>query len=146
MGVFHPDLVGIQARVLQRLGSRRVLVVHGADGMDEITITGETFIAELKDGEVREYTVHPNQFGLQTATLSDISVDCVASSRAMLLDVLNGQPGPARDIVLLNAGATLYVAGISDTLAAGVALAARTIDEGRARVKLEDLIKVSNSL
>lgn len=146
MGVFHPDLVGIQARVLERLGSRRVMVVHGADGLDEITLTGDTLIAELKDGEVREYTLHPGQFGLATATLADIGVDSVSSSREKLLGVLDGKPGAARDIVLLNAGAALYVAGIGASMAAGVALAAQTIDSGAARAKLEAFVKFSNSL
>ncbi|MDD2684874.1 MAG: anthranilate phosphoribosyltransferase [Gallionella sp.] len=145
MGVFHPDLVGIQARVLQRLGSKRVMVVHGADGMDEITITGSTSIAELKDGEVREYTVHPQQFGLNTAALQDISVANVEASRLMLLDVLDNQSGAARDIVLLNAGATIYVAGLSDTLENGVKKAAEVIASGAAKDKLAQLVKISNA-
>ncbi len=145
MGVFHPDLVGIQARVLQRLGSKRVMVVHGADGMDEITITGSTSIAELKDGEVREYTVHPQQFGLNTAALQDISVANVEASRLMLLDVLDNQLGAARDIVLLNAGATIYVAGLSSTLENGVKKAAEVLASGAAKDKLAQLIKISNA-
>jgi anthranilate phosphoribosyltransferase len=145
MGVFHPDLVGIQARVLQRLGSKRVMVVHGADGMDEITITGSTSIAELKEGEVREYTVHPQQFGLNTAALQDISVANVEASRLMLLDVLDNQSGAARDIVLLNAGATIYVAGLSDTLENGVKKAAEVIASGAAKDKLAQLVKISNA-
>jgi anthranilate phosphoribosyltransferase len=144
MGVFHADLVGIQARVLQRLGSKRVMVVHGEDGMDEITITGSTAIAELKDDQVREYTVHPKQFGLNTASLQDISVANVEASRLMLLSVLDNQPGAARDIVLLNAGATIYVAGLSDTLENGVKKAAEIIASGAAKAKLEELIRASN--
>ncbi len=144
MGVFHPDLVGIQARVLQRLGSRRVMIVHGADGMDEITVTGDTSVAELKDGEVREYTVNPAQFGLSTAPLSDINVANVGESRSMLLSVLEGKPGAARDIVLMNAGATIYVAGLSDTLEDGVKKAAEMIDSGAAGEKLNQLISASN--
>ena len=120
MGVFHPDLVGIQARVLQRLGSRHVLVVNGSDGLDEITISGPTNVAELKDGQVNEYTVTPEQFGLQSAPLDAIRVADAAQAKAMLLDVLDNQAGAARDIVLLNAGAAIYVAGLSDTLANGV--------------------------
>jgi anthranilate phosphoribosyltransferase len=146
MGVFHPDLVGIQARVLQRLGSRRVMVVHGADGMDEITLTGETMIAELKDNHVREYTIHPEQFGLNVSPLQTISVDSVAASRAMLLAALEGQPGAARDIVQLNAGASIYVAGISDTLEHGVGLAAETIASGAAMNTLRQMIEVSNEI
>lgn len=145
MGVFHSDLVGIQARVLQRLGSKRVMVVHGADGMDEITITGSTSIAELKDGEVHEYTVHPQQFGLNTAALQDISVANVEASRLMLLDVLDNQSGAARDIVLLNAGATIYVAGLSNTLENGVKKAAEVIASGAAKDKLAQLVKISNA-
>ncbi len=145
MGVFHPDLVGIQARVLQRLGSKRVMVVHGADGLDEITISGNTAIAELKDGEVREYTIHPQQFGLSIAALDKISVANVEESRKMLLSVLDNQPGAARDIVLLNAGATIYVAGLSDTLEAGVKKAAEMLASGAAKNKLEQLIQISNA-
>ncbi len=145
MGVFHPDLVGIQARVLQRLGSQRVMIVHGEDGMDEITITGDTSVAELKDGEVREYTVHPSQFGLSAARLSDINVSNVNESRLMLLSVLEGKLGAARDIVLMNAGATIYVAGLSDTLENGVKKAAEMIDSGAAREKLNQLISASNT-
>lgn len=144
MGVFHRDLVGIQARVLQRLGSRRVLVVHGEDGLDEITLSGNTTVAELKDGEVREYTLNPQQFGLGIASLQDISVANVEESRAMLLSVLDNKPGAARDIVLLNAGAAIYVAGVSDTLENGVKKAAETIASGAAKEKLRQLVIVSN--
>ncbi|HEU0282686.1 MAG TPA: anthranilate phosphoribosyltransferase [Gallionella sp.] len=145
MGVFHPDLVGIQARVLQRLGSKRVLVVHGEDGMDEITISGNTQVAELKDGIVTEYTVHPSQFGLATASLQEISVDSVHASRDMLLGVLNNQAGPARDIVLMNAGAAIYLAGLADTLPHGVKKAAEIVASGAAKNKLEQLIHISNA-
>ena len=145
MGVFHPDLVGIQARVLQRLGSQRVMVVHGEDGMDEITIAGNTLVAELKDGEVREYTVHPSQFGLDTATLAEISVANVEESKTMLLGVLNNQSGAARDIVLMNAGATIYVAGLSDTLENGVKKAAEMLVSGAAKAKLAELVQASNA-
>ncbi|MFH0934640.1 MAG: anthranilate phosphoribosyltransferase, partial [Pseudomonadota bacterium] len=130
LGVFHPDLVGIQARVLQRLGSKRVMVVHGADGLDEITLTGDTMVAELKDGEVREYTVHPKQFGLSTAALEDIQATNVQASRDMILDVLDNLPGPALDIVLMNAGASVYLAGLADTLENGVKKAAEVIASG----------------
>ncbi len=145
MGVFHADLVGIQARVLQRLGSRRVLIVHGEDGMDEITLSGNTLVAELKDGEVREYTVHPQQFGLNTADLSTISVASVQDSRDMLLGVLNNQPGPARDIVQLNAGAAIYVAGKAPSLAEGVVHAGELLASGAAKARLDHLIEISNT-
>ncbi|ADE10518.1 anthranilate phosphoribosyltransferase [Sideroxydans lithotrophicus] len=145
MGVFHPDLVGIQARVLQRLGSRHVLVVNGADGLDEITISGPTNVAELKGGQVNEYTVTPEQFGLQSAPLDTIRVANAAEAKDMLLGVLDNKPGPARDIVLLNAGAAIYVAGLADTLANGVSKASATISSGAAKDKLAQLIKISNA-
>ncbi len=146
MGVFHPDLVGIQARVLQRLGSRRVMVVHGIDGLDEITLTGETMVAELKDGEVREYTIHPEQFGLATATLGDLHAANVQASRDMILDVLDNRTGPALNIVLLNAGASIYLAGLTDTLENGVKKAAEVIASGTAKDKLAQLARLSSSL
>ena len=146
MGVFHADLVGIQARVLQRLGSKRVLVVHGADGMDEITLSGDTMVAELKDDEVQEYTVNPQQFGLQAADQDAISVNSVEQSRDMLLGVLDNQPGPARDIVLLNAGAAIYVAGKAESLADGVGKAAGVLSAGAAKDKLQQLAAFSNRL
>ena len=121
MGVFHQDLVGIQARVLQRLGSRHVLVVHGADGMDEISISEGTYIAELKDGQVSEYTVHPDLFGLTTAPLNMLRVANIDEAREKLLGVLNNEVGAPRDIVQLNAGAAIYVAGLAGTLEDGVA-------------------------
>ena len=146
MGVFHPDLVGIQARVLQRLGSRHVLVVHGSDGLDEITISGASYIAELKDGSISEYTVQPSDFGLHAAPLDTIRVTHVAEAQAMLLGVLDNRPGPARDIVLLNAGAAIYASGISATLAEGVRRAAGVIAGGAAKDKLAQLVRISNEV
>ncbi len=145
MGVFHPDLVGIQARVLQRLGSRHVLAVNGSDGLDEITISGPTNVAELKDGQVTEYTVKPEEFGLQSAPLDEIRVADAAGAKAMLLGVLDNQAGAARDIVQLNAGAAIYVAGLTDSLAHGVKKAAEVVASGAARNKLEQLIQTSNA-
>ena len=145
MGVFHPDLVGIQARVLQRLGSRHVLVVNGSDGLDEITISGPSSIAELKDGEVREYTVTPEQFGLPSASLESIRVATVDEAKAMLIGVLDNLPGAARDIVLLNAGAAIYVAGLTSTLAEGVKKAEEVIASGAAKHKLAQLIQLSHA-
>ena len=144
LGVFHPDLVGIQARVLQRLGSRHVLVVHGEDGLDEITLSGNTLVAELKDGDVREYTVHPQQFGMGTSSLQDLNAPDVQASRAMLLGVLDNRPGPARDIVQLNAGAAIYLAGLGDTLELGVKQAGEIIASGAAKAKLAQLVEMSN--
>ncbi|MFA6016121.1 MAG: anthranilate phosphoribosyltransferase [Gallionellaceae bacterium] len=145
MGVFHPDLVGIQARVLQRLGSRHVLIVHGSDGLDEITLSGMSYIAELKDGEVKEFTVTPEEFGLKSAPLTDIRVSNVADAKAMLLGVLDNQPGAARDIVLLNAGAAIYAAGVADSLAHGIQKAGETIASGAAKNKLLQLVEISNA-
>ncbi len=144
MGVFHQDLVGIQARVLQRLGSRHVLVVHGADGMDEISISDGTYIAELKDDKVNEYTVHPTLFGLTTAPLNMLRVANIDEAREKLLSVLNDEIGAPRDIVQLNAGAAIYVAGLANTLEAGVAKADQVIASGAAKAKLEQLVALSN--
>lgn len=145
MGVFHQDLVGIQARVLHRLGSRHVLVVNGSDGLDEITISGDTNIAELKDGQVSEYTVTPEQFGLQSVPLDSIRVATVDEAKAMLLGVLNNEAGAARDIVQLNAGAAIYAAGITATLADGIKKAAEVIASGAAKHKLAELIRQSHA-
>lgn len=140
MGVFHPDLVGIQARVLQRLGSNHVLVVYGMEGLDEISIAGETMVGELKEGEVREYTIHPRQFGLQTADISAIRVADGAQSREMVLAALEGRSGPARDIVALNAGAAIYACGLADSLEQGVEKALALIESGAARRKVDELV------
>jgi anthranilate phosphoribosyltransferase len=144
MGVFHPDLVGIQARVLQRLGSRHVLVVNGNDGLDEITISGPSYVGELKNGEVNEYTITPEEFGLKSTPLDEIRVTNAAEAKAMLLGVLDNKAGPARDIVLLNAGAAIYAAGLTDTLALGVKKAGEIITSGAAKNKLAQLVQISN--
>ncbi|MDD4929282.1 MAG: anthranilate phosphoribosyltransferase [Gallionella sp.] len=146
LGVFHPDLVGIMARVLQRLGSLHVLVVHGADGMDEISINSESFIAELKNGEITEYTVSPEQFGMNRASNDLLRVANVGEACAMLCAVLDNTPGAPRDIVTLNAGAAIYVAGLSASLADGIARAAEVIADGSAKAKLEQLIEFSRLL
>jgi anthranilate phosphoribosyltransferase len=138
MGVFHPDLVGIQARVLQRLGSRHVMVVYGVEGLDEISIAGETMVGELKDGEVREYAIHPRQFGLRSADLSAIRVSETAQSKDMLLAALEGRSGPGRDIVALNAGAAIYVSGLAESLERGVDAALTLIASGAARRKVDE--------
>ncbi|MDB5863718.1 MAG: anthranilate phosphoribosyltransferase [Betaproteobacteria bacterium] len=140
MGVFHPDLVGIQARVLQRLGSRRVMIVHGVQGLDEIALSGATMIAELKDGDIREYTVSPADFGLRAADPEAIRVATVDESKAMMLDALANKAGAARDIVALNAGASIYVAGLAPTLPAGVQLALSTLNSGAARRKVDEFV------
>jgi anthranilate phosphoribosyltransferase len=144
LGVFHPDLVGILVRVLARLGSRHVMVVHGSDGMDEITLAGETLIGELKDGEVTEYRIHPREFGLETCDSDALKVWDATQAKDMLLAVLDGLPGPARDIVLFNAGAAIYVADRAATLGEGIATARAVIDSGAAREKLAQLVEFSN--
>ena len=144
MGVFDKSLTGKLARVLQQLGSEHVLVVHGADGMDEISFTGDTFVAELKNSQVTEYVVNPRQFGLGIHRLKDIQIQNAEESKAMILDVLKGKKGSARDIVLMNAGAAIYVAGIASSLQAGIEKAAEVIDNGAALEKLNQLIERSN--
>jgi anthranilate phosphoribosyltransferase len=146
LGVFHPDLVGIQARVLQRLGSRHVMVVHGLDGLDEISISGGTLVGELRQGEVQEYTVNPEQFGIEPSGLEAIRVQDAAHSKQMVLSVLNNHPGPARDIVVLNAGAAIYVAGVTRTLERGVEKAREAIESGAAKAKLDQFVGFSASL
>lgn len=145
MGVFHPDLVGIMARVMQRLGAQHVLVVHGMDGMDEISLGATTMVAELQDGEVREYTVHPEDFGFAMASTRNLRVENAEESRAILLATLENQPGPARDIVTLNAGAALYAANLSDSLADGIRHAREVIASGAARAKLEEFVRQTRS-
>ncbi len=145
MGVFLRDLTAKLAHVLQQLGSRHVLVVHGSDGMDEISISAPTFIAELKDGKISEYTVTPEEFGLKSAPVNAIQVSDADTAMAMLVSVLDNQAGAARDIVLLNAGAAIYVGGLADSLAHGVKKAAETISSGAAKHKLAQLIEASNT-
>jgi len=146
IGVFQKELTVKLAQVLKQLGSSHVMVVHGADGMDEISISGPTFVAELKDGSVREYTVKPQDFGLQAAPLNNIQVSNADEAKAMLEAVLNNQAGASRDIVLLNAGAAIYVSGIAATLADGVAKATAVIASGSAKQKLEQLVQLSNTI
>jgi anthranilate phosphoribosyltransferase len=144
MGVFDQSLTAKLAKVLQQLGSEHVLVVHGADGMDEISFTGDTFVAELKNGQVTEYRINPAQLGLALHALKDIQIQNAEESKAMILAVLNGKPGAARDIVLMNAGAAIYASGLVDTMQAGVDKAAAVIDSGAALEKLHQLISYSN--
>jgi anthranilate phosphoribosyltransferase len=146
MGVFHPDLVGIQVRVLQRLGAQHALVVHGQDGLDEISLGATTLVAELKDGVVREYAIHPEDFGFTMASNRQLRVEGPEQSRQMLLGVLDGQPGPARDIVLLNAGAALYAANVAGSLVEGIEKAEAVLDSGAARAKLDAFVQTTQSL
>ncbi|MCK6411327.1 MAG: anthranilate phosphoribosyltransferase [Azonexus sp.] len=146
MGVFHPDLVGIQVRVMQRLGAERVLVVHGRDNLDEISLGASTLVGELQDGEIREYEIHPEDFGLQMLSLRHLRVGSAAESKAMMLGALENQPGAAREIVCLNAGAALYVANVATSLAAGIALAREAIVSGAARAKLDQFVQCTQRL
>ena len=145
MGVFHPDLVGIQARVLKQLGSRHVMIVHGLDGLDEITLSGSTMIAELKDGHVEEYQIEPAMYGLKTVPSQALRATDAAESKAILLAVLDNESGPARDIVALNAGAAIYVSGLTLTLKDGVTKALEVLDSGAAKQKLDQLLMISES-
>ena len=146
MGVFHPDLVGIQARVLQRLGSHHVMVVHGEEGLDEISPAGETYVAELKNDEVSEYTIHPRRFGMKQADLTMIRVDDPAAAKQMLLESLEGVHPVARDVVALNAGAAIYTAGLTDSHEAGVRKALEVIESGAARAKLDEFVQFTGRL
>ena len=146
MGVFHPDLVGIQVRVLQRLGVERALVVHGKDGLDEISLGGATLVGELRDGKVREYEIEPEQFGIPMASSRNLRVSDAGESKAMLLHVLDGLDGVAHNIVLLNAGAALYAAGVAASIADGIEHARAAIDDGTARAKLDQFVATTLSL
>lgn len=146
MGVFHPDLVGIQVRALQRLGAEHALVVYGRDGMDEVSLGAATMVGELKNGEITEYEIHPEDFGLQMSSNRALKVDTPEQSRDMLLGVLAGASGPAREIVCLNAGAALYAANVVADIASGIARARAAIDSGAARAKLEQLVARTHAL
>ncbi len=146
MGVFHPDLVGILVRVMQRLGAERVLVVHGKDCLDEISLGATTMVGELKDGEVREYEIHPEDYGLQMQSLRQLRVGSAGESREMLLGVLANQPGAAREIVCLNAGAALYVANVAESIGDGIAKAREAIASGAARAKLDQFVQCTQRL
>jgi anthranilate phosphoribosyltransferase len=144
LGVYRRDLTGTLARVLGRLGSRRAFVVHGADGLDEITITGLTHVAELRDGEVEEYDMDPADYGLERASPESIRGGDGEENARIVREVLHGKKGPRRDVVLLNAAAALVVTGVAPRMTDGVTVAARVIDAGKAQEKLERLIEVTN--
>ena len=146
MGVFHPDLVGIQVRALQRLGAEHAVVVYGRDGMDEVSLGAATLVGELRHGEIREYEIHPEDFGLPMASNRALRVESPEQSSAMLLGVLDNEVGAARDIVILNAGAALYAANVAESMFSGVALARDAIETGAAREKLDQLIAVTRQL
>ena len=145
MGVFHPDLVGIQVRVMKLLGADHVLVVYGKDEIDEISLGAATMIGELKDGQVREYEIHPEDFGLQMVATRNLRVANAAESKEVLLSALSNQPGAARDIVVLNAGSALYAANVADSIGAGIVLAREAIASGAARAKVDEFVKFTQS-
>ena len=146
MGVFHPDLVGIQVRVMQRLGAQHVLVVWGKDGMDEISLGAATQVGELKDGQIVEYEIHPEDFGLAMRSNRSLRVETPDQSKAMLLGALSNEPGAARDIVALNAGAALYAANVAGSIADGIRLAREALANGAARAKLDELVRCTQKL
>ncbi len=146
MGVFHLDLVGIQARVLQQLGAKHVLVVHGEDGLDEITLGVKTYAAELKNGVVTEFVIDPAELGFGVVAMDELKVSDKDASKAVLLNVLNNKPGAAKDIVIINAGAAIYVAGLAADLPGGVARAREMIESGLARKKLDQLVAFTSSI
>ena len=145
MGVFHPDLVGIQVRALQRLGAEHAVVVYGRDGMDEVSLGAATLVGELKNGEVREYEIHPEDFGLQMQSNRSIKVETPEESVTMLRGVLDNAPGAAKEIVQLNAGATLYAAGVASTIADGIERARTAIESGAAKAKLDQVVAFSQA-
>jgi len=146
MGVFHPDLVGIQVRALQRLGAQRALVVWGRDGMDEITLGAGTLVGELREGKVREYEIHPEDFGIGMAASRNLRVENADESRTMLLQALDGAEGLPREVVALNAGAALYVTGLATSIAAGVEMARDAIMSGAAQTKRREFVAATRRL
>ena len=146
MGVFHEDLVGIQVRALQRLGAEHALVVYGRDGMDEVSLGAATLVGELKNGQITEYEIHPEDFGLPMVSNRALKVETPEQSRQMLLDVLSGATGAAHDIVCLNAGAALYAANVAASIQDGIAKARAAIASGAAKAKLEALVVRTHAL
>jgi anthranilate phosphoribosyltransferase len=146
MGVFHPDLVGIQVRALQRLGAEHAVVVYGRDGMDEVSLGAATMVGEYKDGDIREYEIHPEDFGLTMASNRALKVETPEQSKAMLRSVLDDEPGPARDIVILNAGVALYAANLASTMADGVAMAREALTSGKALAKMHQFVARTKEL
>ena len=146
MGVFHPDLVGIQVRALQRLGAEHALVVYGRDGMDEVSLGAATLVGELKNGQITEYEIHPEDFGLPMVSNRALKVETPEQSRQMLLDVLSAATGAAHDIVCLNAGAALYAANVAASIQDGIAKARNAIASGAAKAKLEALVVRTHAL
>ena len=146
MGVFNAELVGIQARALRSLGAQHAVVVYGRDGIDEVSLGASTLVCEVKNDTLSEYEIHPDDFGLAMASQRTLRVETPEESRRMLLSVLDNQPGPARDIVMLNSGVALYAADVASTMAEGVSMAREAIATGRARAKLAEFVGVTQSL
>ena len=146
MGVFHPDLVGIQVRALQRLGTDHAVVVYGRDGMDEVSLGAATLVGELKNGEITEYEIHPEDFGLPMASNRALKVETPEQSRAILMGVLDNQPGAARDIVMLNAGVALYAANVAGTMKEGLEKARVAIESGAAKTRLAQFVAATQAL
>jgi anthranilate phosphoribosyltransferase len=140
MGVFHPDLVGIQVRALERLGAEHALVVYGQDGLDEVSLGAATLVGELKNGKITEYQIHPEDFGFAMSSNRALRVETPEQSRAMLQGVLDNQEGPARDIVVFNSAVALYAANVVDSIEAGLAPARAALASGAAKAKLQQLI------
>ncbi len=146
MGVFHADLVGIQVRALQRLGAQHALVVYGRDGMDEVSLGAATLVGELRNGEIREYEIHPEDFGMPMVSNRSLKVETAQDSMAMLMGVLDNREGPAKEIVTLNAGVALYAANVENSVESGIALAKAAIESGAAKTKLQSLVALSQQL
>ncbi len=141
MGVFHPDLVGIQVRVMQRLGANHVIVVYGKDGMDEVSLGAATLVGELRDGKILEYEIHPEDFGLQMVSNRTLRVNDASESKQILIEALENRPGVAREIVTLNAGTALYAANVAASIPDGIQIAREAIASGRARAKVDELVQ-----
>jgi len=145
IGIYSGALVGLVAHVLNNLGSARAMVVHGLEGLDEISLCGPTKVAELRGGEVKEYMVEPEQFGFTSCRLEELHGGNPDESAAIVRGVLESKKGPARDVVLLNSGAALYISGTARTIQDGIRLAAESIDSGKARRKLAELVEMTNA-
>ena len=146
MGVFHPDLVGIQVRALQRLGAEHALVVYGRDGLDEVSLGAATMVGEVRDGGIREYEIHPEDFGLTMASSRAFKVETPEQSRVLMLAVLGNELGPARDIVVLNSGVALYAANVVGSIAEGIERARDAVASGRALAKMHQFVVRSKEL
>ena len=145
-GLLYSDLVGIQVRALQRLGAEHAVVVYGRDGMDEVSLGAATMVGEFKDGVITEYEIHPEDFGLTMASSRALKVETPAQSLTLVRAVLDNEPGPARDIVMLNAGVALYAANVAATMADGVALAREAIASGKALAKMSQFVEATKRL